>query len=322
MRSKDGEMLAHKAVCFRITKYHAGESWSLEDSSPIIHSDTFFGGLAWSYRELYGKDEVEAFIEACRRKALLFSSLYPCKIGGVTLYPLPLNFFIDVRELFKERPWAVSEKIFRKLIEGVPVRELKDSLKVHGGVLYAADEEPVELRMVKSYKNVRDRLVGSTDLWRLSYYVLGDGCGLRLLYRIIEPKEVSEKRLLSALRLLSENGLGGERSIGLGSSSQPPVIREESMDEPKDAEFFVTLSLYYPTKKEVEKYAERRLYYQLVERGGFRDYRAGARRNMIVRMFREGSVFPMVDKYPGSLVDVGGVYRYGLAYPIGVRVIA
>ena len=116
-------MSTHKAVYFRITKYHAGESWSLEDSSPIIHSDTFFGGLAWSYRELYGREEVEAFIEACRKKTLLFSSLYPCKIGGVALYPLPLNLFVDVRELFKERPWAVSEKVFRRLIDGVPVRE-------------------------------------------------------------------------------------------------------------------------------------------------------------------------------------------------------
>ena len=315
-------MLTHKAAYFRINRYHAGESWSLEDCSPIIHSDTFFGGLAWSYRELYGKDEVEAFIEACKGKALLFSSLYPCKIGVVALYPLPLNLFVDVREHFKERPWAVSEKVFRKLIDGVPVRELKDSLKVYGGVLYAADEEPVEFRVMRSYKNVKDRLVGSTDLWRLSYCVLGDGCGLRLLYRIIKPKEVSEKRLASALRLLSENGLGGERSIGFGSSSEPPMIREEGIEEPKDAGFFMTLSLYYPTRDEVAKYVGRKLYYQLVERGGFRDYRAGAKRNKIVRMFREGSVFPVVSEHPGSMVDVGGVYRYGLAYPVRVMVTA
>ena len=135
-------MSTHKAVYFRITKYHAGESWSLEDSSPIIHSDTFFGGLAWSYRELYGKDEVEAFIEACGKKALLFSSLYPCKMGVVALYPLPLNLFVDVRELFKERPWAVSEKVFRRLIDGVSVRDLKDSLKAHGAYCMLLTRSP------------------------------------------------------------------------------------------------------------------------------------------------------------------------------------
>ncbi|HDI74044.1 MAG TPA: hypothetical protein ENF57_03440, partial [Candidatus Korarchaeota archaeon] len=135
-------MLTHKAAYFRINRYHAGESWSLEDSSTVIHSDTFFGGLAWSYRELYGKDEVEAFIEVCKRRMLLFSSLYPCKIGGTSLYPLPLHLSMDVRELFKERSWAVSEKVFRKLIKGAPLRELRDSLQIHGGVLYAADEEP------------------------------------------------------------------------------------------------------------------------------------------------------------------------------------
>jgi len=313
-------MSIHKAVYFRVEKYHAGESWSLEDSSPIIHSDTFFGGLAWSYRELYGNDEVGAFIEICKRRALLFSSLYPCKIGGTSLYPLPLNFSIDIRGLFKGRPWAVSGEVFRKLIRGTSIKELRDSLKLHGGVLYIADEEPVELRVMKSYKNVRDRLMGSTDLWRLSYYVLGDGCGLRLLYRVIEPKEVSEKRLMSALRLLSENGLGGERSIGLGGSSEPPIIGEESIEEPKDAELFTTLSLYHPTRDEVEKYADREIYYELVERGGFRDYRAGGRRNRAVRMFREGSVFPAVSEYPGSMADVGGAYKYGIAYP--VRVIA
>ena len=321
-RGKGLEMPTHKAVYFRINRYHAGEGWSLEDSSPIIHSDTFFGGLVWSYRELYGNDEVEAFIETCKRKALLFSSLYPCKIGGTSLYPLPLNLSIDVRELFKGRPWAVSREVFRKLIGGTSIKELRDSLKLHGGVLYTIDEEPVELRIMKSYKNVRDRLMGSTDLWRLSYYVLGDGCGLRLLYRVIEPKEVSEKKLVPALRLLSENGLGGERSTGLGSSSEPPIIGEESVQEPNDGKFFTTLSLYYPTRDEVEKYTneEKWIYYELVERGGFRDYRAGGRRNKAVRMFREGSVFPMISEYPGSMADVDGAYKYGIAYPVRVMV--
>jgi CRISPR-associated protein Csm4 len=314
-------MSVYKAVYFKINRYHAGESWSLEDSSPVIHSDTFFGGLVWSYRELYGRDEVEAFIEACRKKALLFSSLYPCRIGGANLCPLPLNLSIEVKELFKERPWAASEKLFRNLIEGASIKELGSSLKLHGGALYAADEEPVELRRMKSYKNVKDRLIGSTDLWRLSYCVLGDGCGLRLLYKVIEPKEVPEKKLASALRLLSENGLGGERSTGLGGSSEPPIIKEESIDEPKNTGFFMTLSLYYPTRDEIEKHAEGRSYYELVERRGFRDYRAGGQRNSIVRIFREGSVFPVVSEYPGSMVDVDGVYRYGLAYPVSVRVI-
>ena len=320
-------MSTHKAVYFGINRYHAGEGWSLEDSSPIIHSDTFFGGLAWSYRELYGNDEVEVFIEACRRKALLFSSLYPCRMGKTNLYPLPLNLSIEVREHFKERlkerPWAVSERAFMRLIMvGALTEELRNSLKPHGGVLYASDDEPVELRKMKIYRNVKDRLTGLTDLWRLSYYVLGDGCGLRLLYKVIEPKEVSEKRLASALRLLSENGLGGERSTGLGGSSEPPIIREENMDEPRDTGFFTTLSLYYPTRGEVERYAEGRSYYELVERGGFRDYRAGGQRNRIIRMFKEGSVFPKVSEHPGLIVDVGGVYRYGLAYPVSVRVIA
>jgi CRISPR-associated protein Csm4 len=294
----------------------------MEDSSPIIHSDTFFSGLAWSYRELYGRDEVEAFLRACREKKLLLSSLYPCRMGKTNLYPLPLNFSVELKERFKEKVWAVSEKVFKKLIEGASIRELKDSLDCHGGALYWTGEEMVELKTAKNYRNVKDRLTGSTDVWRFSYYVLGRGCGLRLLYKIIDPNGVSEKKLTSAFRLLSENGLGGERSTGLGSSEEPPIIGEESIDEPANAGFFVTLSLYYPMKEEVEKYVTEPSYYELVERGGFRDYRIGRMRNKAVRMFREGSIFPLVSEYPGSIIDVGGVYRYGLAYPLKVRVVA
>jgi CRISPR-associated protein Csm4 len=294
----------------------------MEDTSPIIHSDTFFSGLAWSYRELYGRDEVGAFLRACREKKLLFSSLYPCRIGKTNLYPLPLNFSVELKEHFKEKVWAVSEKVFKKLMEGASIGELKDSLKCHGGVLYWTDEERVELKTVKSYRNVKDRLTGSTDVWRLSYCALGKGCGLRLLYKVIDSSGVSEKKLTSAFRLLSENGLGGERSTGLGSSEEPPIIGEESIDEPTNAGFFTTLSLYYPMREEVEKYVRGPSYYELVERGGFRDYRIGGIRNKAVRMFKEGSILPLVNEYPGSIVDVGGVYRYGLAYPLKVRVVA
>ena len=315
-------MTAHKSAYFKITRYHVGISWSMEDSSPIIHSDTFFGGLAWSYRELYGRDEVEAFLEACRGRKLLFSSLYPCRIGKTNLYPLPLNFSIELREHFKEKAWAVSEMVLKRLVEGASIRELKDSLKYHGGVLYGADEEQVELRIVKNYRNIKDRLTGLTDVWRFSYCALGEGCGLRLLYRIIEPSDLSEKKIISAFRLLSENGLGGERSVGLGGSDEPPIIREEKMEEPRDAEFFTTLSLYYPTREEVEKYVMGASYYELVERGGFRDYRIGSERKKTVRMFREGSVFPIVSEHPGLMVDVGGVYRYGFAYPVRMKVVA
>lgn len=315
-------MTKHNVIYFKIGRYHAGTSWSLEDASPIVSSDTFFGGLIWSYNELYGIDEGKNFLEKCMNGSLRLSSLYPSKIGNVDVFPMPLSHLFRVARLLeeskitKEKVYLVSKKIFEKLING---RELNvDELEYYRGVLYHKDEERLEMIKVVRYRNVKDRFVDFTSPWRTAYYILRNGSGLRLHYQF-RSTDISEKKFTSAVRLLSENGLGGERSIGLGYSDEPPLFSEMDIDEPDGGKYFTTLSLYYPLKEEVKKYSTSRVWYELVERGGFRDYRIGGGRNAKIRMFREGSVFPLLDTELGCMVDVGGVYKYGYAYPVKIK---
>lgn len=317
-------MTSHNVVYFKISRYHAGVSWSLEDASPIVSSDTFFGGLIWSYIELYGIDEGKAFLEKCMEGGLRISSLYPSRIGSVDIFPIPLSHLVKVsgilekKKITKEKVYLVSRNIFEMLINGW--RLDLDDLDYHHGVLYSRSEgeKHVEMVRVVRHRNVKDRSTDFTTPWRTAYYILGRGCGLRLHYQF-RSNEFSSKKFTSAIRLLSENGLGGERSMGLGYSDEPPLFSEIILEEPNNGGYFTTFSLYYPLRRELEVYSNSRVSYELVERGGFKDYRIGKDRIAKIRMFREGSVFPLLDTELGCMVDVGGVYRYGFAYPVKVR---
>ncbi len=313
-------MTSHNVVYFKFNKYHSGVSWSLEDASPIICSDTFFGGLIWSYIELYGLDEGKALLEKCVKGALRLSSLYPSRIGVVDTFPTPLFSLVKISSFGgkKKKVYLVSRKVFEQLING---RELDpNELEYHYDVLYSKDEgeDYVEIIRVSRYRNVKDRFTEFTTPWRMGYYVLGEGCGLRLHYQF-NSNEVSEKKFSSAVRLLSENGLGGERTVGFGYSDEPPIFSKMNLEEPTASKYFTTLSLYYPLSEEVKAYSNEGVSYELIERSGFRDYRIGGGRVARIRMFREGSIFPLLNTSLGCMVDVGGVYRYGFAYPIKVR---
>lgn len=331
-------MCSYNAVYFKITRYHAGTSWSLEDSSPVIHSDTFVSGLIWSYVELYGRDEAENLIKELINGGLRVSSLYPSRFYGkyMETFPTPLPYVMKMSGVFerlleerlerggkvegaitpKGKVHFVSKKIFEKLINGT-LPDVEE-MGYHGGLLYFHDEECLRISRVTVYRNVKDRLFGYTTPWRLSYYVLEEGCGLRLLYKVTS-KNLSEKKIKATMVLVAENGLGGERSLGLGYSNEPPIFKTIDIGEPAEGSYFTTLSLYYPLESEIRQYAGREVFYELVERGGFTDSRIGGLRVKRVRMFREGSVFPLVESSLGGMVNVGGVYRYGFAFPVRMR---
>ncbi len=312
-------MTVHKAVYFDIKKYHAGISWAIEDASPVIPSDTVFSAICWAYSELFGIDEVEAFINVCRYGGLTLSSLYPSRVNGLQLFPLPYRYRRDIMHKLgniKTAPRLVSKRVFEQLINRRGLESLE--LKAVGEVVYTNDElanSDKPFYRVSTTRNIMDRVQRATTPWRYTFYLLGEGYTLRLFYNIYGG--VSEKKFTASLRLSSENGFGGERSQGFGYSESPPRFGEVEIDEPDNAGFFTTLSLYYPRIEEITTVSSsKEVWYELMERGGFKDIRMGGGRIGKVRMFREGSVLPAIQQPIGSLVDFGGVYRFGFAYPI------
>lgn len=127
--------------------------------------------------------------------------------------------------------------------------------------------------------------------------------------------------VLAVVRLMAEEGLGGERSCGMGMLGR---VVEEDWDASKlagEGEYYVNISSVLPTPDEVEKL----IYYEFIDRAGFLYSMYGrSLRKKRVRLLSEGSVFS--GKVIGRIIDVSPrgfrqhpVYLNGKAFlvPIG-----
>ena len=138
-------------------------------------------------------------------------------------------------------------------------------------------------------------------------------------------------KVYAIMKFLGDEGIGADRSQGKGAFSLS--INETSFPSLSDANAFVTLSLYFPLKEELEEYfrGEKVLSYSLVERGGFvySPFSKKAVRKQPKRLFTEGSVFPLLGKeIYGKMVEVRkkdeavphDVFLYGYAFPFKLKV--
>ena len=168
-----------------------------------------------------------------------------------------------------------------------------------------------------------DRKTSASNIYHFGEVSFAQNCGLYFLMDL-RLKEY-EKKLKASIRVLGDEGIGGDRTYGKGLFKAE--FEELKMDlEPKD--HFVTLSLYYPKEEEVSISR----YYELVNRGGW-IYSIDAKnmRRKTVRMFSEGSVFKFADMpksgFYGDLANVKPegfaeheVYRYGYAFAVPMEV--
>jgi len=174
-----------------------------------------------------------------------------------------------------------------------------------------------------------DRLTSASEIYYFGDVTFAKACGPYFLVRFLDEDEGLRERFFGSLRLLGDEGLGGGRSAGRGLFE---LMEPEEMDLPDvKSDRFVTLSLLNP--KDAGELAslldEKGIAYGLITRRGW-VYSAQARNlwRKRVTMFAEGSALcGRADGYYGRLVkvlDQGGVvphdvYRYGYAFPVGVR---
>lgn len=174
-----------------------------------------------------------------------------------------------------------------------------------------------------------DRVTSASEIYHFGEVTFAQGCGPYVLVRFLDGDEGLRESFLASLRLLGDEGLGGGRSAGRGLFE---LKEPEDIDLPDaNGDKFVTLSLLNP-RDAVELASllgKEGIAYGLVARRGW-VYSAQARNlwRKRVTMFAEGSVLGgTADGRYGRLVkvlDEGGVvphdvYRYGYAFPVGVK---
>jgi CRISPR-associated protein Csm4 len=141
--------------------------------------------------------------------------------------------------------------------------------------------------------------------------------------------ETVRKKFETVMRFLGDEGIGGDRNVGKGLF-EVEIIEDFSIQQPQQADSILNLSLYHPTREEIDKHLLQQSSYDIINRKGwitapgYRDLRKKS-----LHMFREGSIFtnlnksdygdvPVVAEKTGNLIDFN-VYRYGKGFFIGCR---
>lgn len=344
--------------------FHLGEKERvLEKTSDYIHSDTLFSAICNAYRLLYGNSELEALLEGFKRHEppFLISSAFVYADDLLT-FPLPLSInwdnYVnrevieglnadkeekekkDKFDLFKKLKNVkfVSEQIFWRTVEDESrIKEYINDKNIIQGIIFT-DEEVERLRTrfnVREHSDIQlwrkkevprvaiDRKTSTSSIYHFGEVSFAMNCGL---YFLMEMRAAEyKKKVEAAIRVLGDEGIGGDRTYGKG------LFKAEFEEREKDIEpgsHFVTLSLYYLREDEISMLVNGDGYYELINRGGW-IYSMDAKnmRRRTVRMFVEGSVFDFANMTNaglyGGLTNVKpegfaehDVYRYGYAFTV------
>jgi CRISPR-associated protein Csm4 len=331
---------------------HLGERGiGMEEASEIIHSDSLFGALSCAWSALHGDDELEALIEEFVKgeAPFIISSGFPF-ISNVLLFPKPLAALTEIigasgakDEKKIKRAEFVSKDVFEWILSGKKPTD-SDWAFIHNGNNIAGIVSASEMALIgqKPSKTffwkrqeaphvVLDRDDQSSSIFRVGDISFSKGTGFHFLVDFRDNSIIS--KFDGAMRLLGDEGIGGERSSGKGSfifKREPVEIKTENSDNNNSSgSSLALLSLYHPAKTEVELGLLMRSRYQLITRRGWISS-LGSRtlRKKTVRMISEGSIIPKMGSLPrGALVDVTPqemkahkVYANGLALGVPMKV--
>jgi CRISPR-associated protein Csm4 len=323
--------------------FHLGERGiGYEETSELVHADTLFGALCSVWGLLYGEKAVGEDLlpngPGPWEPPFLFASAFP-RAGSVRFYPKPLlpPPHTDPAE-WKEVRW-ISEDLFVAWLRRTPLRPAPD--RVHGGTVALTEDECETLRrelpdwqpdgplwkVARVPRVTLDVATHASELWHFGRLHFGPECGLHLW---VDVRRLDD-RLWTALRLLGDVGLGGDRSAGHGLFDLE--FSEETPPWPASDTRFVTLSPVYPcpphAPNQVAELLKDGCAYRLLTRTGWIGTAlATPYRRKAVRLIEEGSVLTgsthrvwggLADVTPDQVPDLPHrVYRWGYAFPAGV----
>lgn len=171
-----------------------------------------------------------------------------------------------------------------------------------------------------------DRQTEESSIWHVQTVQFNKNCGLWFAAKFdsVETKQKVE----TLLRVLGDNGIGGERNAGYGQFTFEPNTNFQ-LPATEDSNQFVTLSPLCPkTPEQLEHLLKGNIAYNLNALTGWIGSSGTHKKRKRVNMFSEGSVLNSYDDEPiGRLVDdltpkdyPHPVYRYGYAWQIGIKV--
>ena len=306
-----------------LAPFHLGErqAW-LEGSSVFIHSDLLFSGICHCYALLYPQKDFEDFIsKIINSNVLKISSAFPCW-GDKYYWPIPKNQIPEDKQAYKIK--FIEQDGFEKLLAGEKI----ENLMKQGASIIPRAQKPRTPWTLNNVPRISLNRLNNHPLENGGFFHSGrvtyeKTAGLFFIYKVGDP--VIEKRFKASLRLLVEQGIGGDRSVGNGIMKIEQLSRLQ-LNVPQNANGEVLIALYHPKENELPSMKDG--FYELLERKGYiySPYGQSLRRRT-VRMFTEGSVFPVsAPQRAGQLQSVKpaifkkhDIYRYGLFWGLPCR---
>lgn len=235
-------------------------------------SQTIFGAICWSIRELYGEDELEELLNNFvdhKNKFALSSSFIEGLFKAPVMNWATLEEIIDIgnkmdiessqlairgKQLNKIE--YMSEKAFKNYLKGELDRKevVEDILTGKGkfhiskGILQYKDEKigDIDYYEENSRRNLINRLSGTTDEGKLFYYKRGFLKPNTNLYFLIKTENIDY--FLPVFRYMADSAIGGDKSVGVNGFR---VTYKGIFNYTKNIEENLLLSKYIPHYEEV-----------------------------------------------------------------------
>ena len=311
-------------------------SLGLEKTETYIPADTLFSAICQMWTTFYDTASLTDFLNqyTAENESLPFTltSAFPFA-HDFYLFPKPLIFKSTSKK--SKRVQFVSRSLFENIITGnPPTFDEKDEKNViTGEKVWVNSEEKKQLKKAMDEKlNVWetttrprvsiDRQTEESSIWHVETVQFNTDCGL--WFAVNYDSDETKQKIETLLRVLGDNGIGGERNAGYGLFDFDEVALEIPTSE--DSTQFVTLSPICPKSSEqLEHLLKGDIAYNLNPLTGWVGSHGTYKRRKQINMFTEGSVLNASDESIGRLVDLKPdnwthpVYRYGYAWQVGIK---
>lgn len=301
---------------------HLGEAGiGVEKTSRVAHSDTLWSALCNALVRLYGDMAYfEGFVSDPPIPPFLMSSAFPwCGDAYYFAKPLSPPNVEDGLDLSLHKALKKSRLISKDIFEAW----------INAQVLSRDDLELIKSGTRKLNYSVSDNVAARVALGHTAFtsslYYVGEThfkADSGLFFLVDFKESFCRDILLSCLRLLGEEGLGGRRSKGYGQFEFEESVLSISVPDSPDR--YVTLSLLLPDALVLNALTEPDSFYGIAERKGWSLYPTMEQtRWKPVFTLQEGSVLPGRCHPVGKIVNVAPdewndkpIYRNGLAFAV------
>lgn len=278
-----------------------GQTEFYDKSETILHSDTIKSAIFACAKIIY-KNKID--------KSLIsdfnISSAFPF-YKDEYFFPKPLMEFEPIIKGVAAGPKThkklkkieyLSKSNFERFINAELKEIDKENISENNKFLFSTKVEKSELNIYKS--EVQQRLVmpqNEAEKKPKPFYLdriyFEEDAGL---YFLIEFNNEQVKDIfLNALKLLETQGLGTDRNVGNGHFFSEFKTNAIDLELPSNAELSTNVSVYLPTKEEIDKVLDIDSRYRLIKRGGYISSPENDEfityRKKSIYMFKEGSVF-------------------------------